>query len=52
MGLKVLVQLLLLSIVNGDRGKHSVAIGARQLMQYLEEVDVNVELELGIDQDR
>ena len=49
---KVLTQLLLLSIASKGRGRRAATTGARQLMQYLEEVDVNVELELRIDQSR
>lgn len=48
MVLKVLAQLLLLSIISKDRGRHTATVRARQLTQYLEEVDVNVELELGL----
>ena len=49
---KVLTQLLLLSITSKDRGRRTITARLRQSMQYLEEVDADVELELGIDQGR
>ena len=52
MGLRVIAKLLLLSIASEDGKRHTAIASVRQPTQYLEEVDANVELELGIDQDR
>ena len=54
MGLRILVQLLLFNLINKDNSKRggSTAVRARQSIQYTEEVTVDVELELGHNQDK
>ena len=52
MGLRVLAKLLLLSIASGDGKRRTTITRVGQPTQYLEEVDLNVGLELGISQGR